>query len=86
MNNTFFYLRITFIVINVSIISVMSPLSQVVTSHGGGPFLLWTLVVQLVLCGSGVYSADGTMSCKLKSESPSERKVLSRLEPLLHKK
>ncbi|XP_037641460.1 cation-dependent mannose-6-phosphate receptor [Sebastes umbrosus] len=58
---------------------------KVVNSHGGGPFLVWTLVVQLVLCGSGVYTADGTKSCKLLNESESERKVLNRLEPLAHK-
>lgn len=46
---------------------------------------MWTLVLQLVLCGSGVYTADSTKSCKLLSESDSERKVLSRLEPLAHK-
>nr|XP_040021763.1 cation-dependent mannose-6-phosphate receptor [Gasterosteus aculeatus aculeatus] len=51
----------------------------------GGSFLLWTLVVQLVLCGSGVYAADGTKSCKLRDESESERKVLNRLETLAHK-
>lgn len=51
----------------------------------GGSFLVWTLVVQLVLCGSGVYATDGTKDCKLFSESESERKVLKRLEPLAHK-
>ncbi|XP_044065049.1 cation-dependent mannose-6-phosphate receptor [Siniperca chuatsi] len=56
---------------------------KVVNSHSGGSFLVWTLAVQLVLCGSGVYSADGTKSCKLFSES--ERKALNRLEPLAHK-
>ncbi|XP_075965329.1 cation-dependent mannose-6-phosphate receptor [Anarhichas minor] len=58
---------------------------KVVNSCGGGSFLLWTLVVQLVLCGSGVYATDGTKSCKLLNESDSERKVLSRLESLAHK-
>lgn len=58
---------------------------KMVNSRGGGPFLVWTLVVQLVLCGSGVYSTDSTKSCKLVQESDSERKVLSRLEPLAHK-
>ncbi|KAF7666813.1 hypothetical protein LDENG_00089160 [Lucifuga dentata] len=51
----------------------------------GGPFLLWTLAVQLLLCGSGVYASDNTKNCKLFSESDSERKVLSRLEPLINK-
>ncbi|XP_034730207.1 cation-dependent mannose-6-phosphate receptor [Etheostoma cragini] len=58
---------------------------KVVTSQDGGPFLVWTLFVQLVLCGSGVYATDGTNSCKLVSESVSERKVLKQLEPLAHK-
>ncbi|XP_032374683.1 cation-dependent mannose-6-phosphate receptor [Etheostoma spectabile] len=58
---------------------------KVVTNQDGGAFLVWTLVVQLVLCGSGVYAADGTDSCKLLSESVSERNVLKRLEPLAHK-
>ncbi|XP_029306847.1 cation-dependent mannose-6-phosphate receptor [Cottoperca gobio] len=56
-----------------------------VNHQGGGPFLLWTLVVQLVLCGSGVYATDGTKKCKLLTESVSEREVLNRLEPLAHK-
>ncbi|XP_033983330.1 cation-dependent mannose-6-phosphate receptor [Trematomus bernacchii] len=58
---------------------------KVVYSHDGGPFLVWTLVVQLVLCGSGVYATDGTKNCKLLTESASEREVLNRLEPLAHK-
>ncbi|XP_070768207.1 cation-dependent mannose-6-phosphate receptor isoform X2 [Enoplosus armatus] len=58
---------------------------KVVNSQSGGSFLVWTLAVQLVLCGSGVYSTDGTERCKLFSESVSERKVLHRLEPLAHK-
>ncbi|XP_041798012.1 cation-dependent mannose-6-phosphate receptor [Chelmon rostratus] len=58
---------------------------KVVNSRNGGSFLVWTLAVQLVLCGSGVYTSDSTKSCKLPSESGSERKVLSRLEPLAHK-
>ncbi|XP_031155410.1 cation-dependent mannose-6-phosphate receptor [Sander lucioperca] len=58
---------------------------KVVNSQGGGAFLVWILVVQLVLCGSGVYTANGTNSCKLVSESVSERKVLNRLEPLVRK-
>ncbi|XP_054477636.1 cation-dependent mannose-6-phosphate receptor [Anoplopoma fimbria] len=58
---------------------------KVVYSHGGGSFLVWTLVVQLVLCGSGVFSTDSTKSCKLLIETESERKVLNRLEPLANK-
>ncbi|KAM9852179.1 cation-dependent mannose-6-phosphate receptor isoform 1-T2 [Aulostomus maculatus] len=58
---------------------------QVLTRLSGGPLLVWTLVVQLVLRGSGVHATDGTKSCKLLSESESERKVLSRLEPLAQK-
>lgn len=58
---------------------------KVVNGHSGVSFLLWTLAVELVLCGSGVYSIEGTKSCKLLTESDSERKVLSRLEPLTHK-
>ncbi|KAM8869894.1 cation-dependent mannose-6-phosphate receptor [Spinachia spinachia] len=58
---------------------------KVINIPGGGSFLVWTLVVQLVLCGSGVYAADGTKSCKLMKESDSERKVLNRLETLAHK-
>ncbi|XP_042345341.1 cation-dependent mannose-6-phosphate receptor [Plectropomus leopardus] len=58
---------------------------KVVSTHSGAPFLVWIVVVQVVLFGSGVYTADGTKNCKLLSESESERKVLSRLEPLAHK-
>ncbi|XP_068425027.1 cation-dependent mannose-6-phosphate receptor [Clinocottus analis] len=58
---------------------------KVVNSHSGGSFLVWTLVVQLVLCGSGVYTANSTKSCILLNESESERKVLNQLEPLVHK-
>ncbi|KAG8009983.1 Cation-dependent mannose-6-phosphate receptor, partial [Nibea albiflora] len=57
---------------------------QAVNSRNGGSFLVWTLTVQLVLCGSGVYAADGTKNCKLTYESDSERKVLNRLEPLVN--
>ncbi|KAM4601333.1 cation-dependent mannose-6-phosphate receptor isoform 1-T3 [Polymixia lowei] len=51
------------------------------------PVLVWTVAVQLVLCGSWVYASDNTTSgstdsCKLVSDSVSERKVLSRLESL----
>lgn len=58
---------------------------KVVSSHSGDSFLVWTLIVQLVLCGSGVYATDSTKSCTLVSESESERKVLSRLEALTQK-
>ncbi|XP_073341682.1 cation-dependent mannose-6-phosphate receptor [Pagrus major] len=58
---------------------------EVVSSHSGGSFLIWTMAVQLILCGSGVYTTDSTKSCQLLTESESERKVLSRLEPLANK-
>ncbi|KAM6994519.1 cation-dependent mannose-6-phosphate receptor [Tautogolabrus adspersus] len=58
---------------------------QVMNGHSGGSFLRWTLVLQLLLCGSGVYTTDSTKNCKLYSDSESERKVLNRLEPLAHK-
>lgn len=58
---------------------------KVFNSPRGGSFLAWTAVVQLVLCGSKVYAANNTKDCTLLSESDSERKVLSRLEPLAHK-
>lgn len=58
---------------------------KVFNSPSGGSFLVWTLAVQLVLCGSGLCTTDGTKNCKLFSESPSERKVLNRLEPLAQK-
>ncbi|XP_059196154.1 cation-dependent mannose-6-phosphate receptor [Centropristis striata] len=54
---------------------------KVVNSPDGGTLLVWTLVVLSV---SGVHATDGTKSCKLLSESVSERKVLSRLEGLAH--
>lgn len=53
----------------------MERLSRVV-----GPLLL-----MLMLCGSGGSAEDGTDKCKLTAESPSERAVLKRLAPLLHK-
>ncbi|XP_035528574.1 cation-dependent mannose-6-phosphate receptor [Morone saxatilis] len=56
-----------------------------VNSQSGGCFLVWTLAVQLVLCGRGVYTSDITKRCGLVSDSNSERKVLERLEPLAHK-
>ncbi|XP_053288887.1 cation-dependent mannose-6-phosphate receptor isoform X1 [Pleuronectes platessa] len=49
------------------------------------PFLVWTLVVQLVLCGSVVFATDGTNSCKVLYDSKSDRAVLSRLAPLTNK-
>ena len=61
-------------------------LCQVVSSHSGGSFLIWTMTVQMILCGSGVYTTESTKSCQLLSESESERKVLNRLEPLANKK
>ncbi|XP_029928961.1 cation-dependent mannose-6-phosphate receptor [Myripristis murdjan] len=48
-------------------------------------FLVWTLAVKLVLCGIGVSASNNTKNCRLYSESKSERKVLSRLEPLTNK-
>ncbi|XP_024123639.1 cation-dependent mannose-6-phosphate receptor [Oryzias melastigma] len=50
-----------------------------------GSIIVWTLVIQLVMCGRAVFATDATGSCKLKSESESERKVLNRLEALTHK-
>ncbi|XP_041844454.1 cation-dependent mannose-6-phosphate receptor [Melanotaenia boesemani] len=47
-----------------------------------GSILVWTFMIQLVFCWSVVFATDGTKACKLQSESDSERKVLSRLEPL----
>lgn len=58
---------------------------KVVNSHNRRSFLVWTLAIQLVLCGTGVYTNDSIDRCKLVSESTSERKVLSRLEPLAQK-
>lgn len=55
---------------------------KVVNIRGGYSLLVWTLAVQLVLCGSGVYAADSAKSCKLLSKTDSEGKVLKRLEPL----
>ncbi|AWO96440.1 putative cation-dependent mannose-6-phosphate receptor isoform 3 [Scophthalmus maximus] len=48
-------------------------------------FLVWTLVIQLVLYGSVVFTAEGIKSCKLLYDSKSDWKVLSRLEPLANK-
>ncbi|XP_030249507.1 cation-dependent mannose-6-phosphate receptor [Sparus aurata] len=58
---------------------------EVVNSHSGGSFLIWIMTVQLILCGSGVYTTNSTKSCRLLSESKSEWKVLNRLEPLANK-
>lgn len=58
---------------------------KVVKRRSGWSFLMWTLTVQLILCGSGVYAINATKSCTLLSDTPSERKVLSRLEALGHK-
>ncbi|KAM3615002.1 uncharacterized protein V6R79_022010 [Siganus canaliculatus] len=58
---------------------------KVVNSHHGGFFLAWTVAVWLILCIRGVSTSDITKRCKLFSESESERKVLSRLEPLANK-
>ncbi|KAF3692055.1 Cation-dependent mannose-6-phosphate receptor [Channa argus] len=52
-------------------------------SLSGGPFLVWTLAVQLVLCG--VYATDNTSRCTLHHKSDSQQKALHRLEPLTNK-
>lgn len=44
-----------------------------------------TLLLMLMVCGSGGSAEDGTGTCKLTVESKSERAVLKRLSPLLHK-
>ncbi|XP_019948655.1 cation-dependent mannose-6-phosphate receptor isoform X2 [Paralichthys olivaceus] len=49
------------------------------------PFLVWTLLVPLVLCGSVVFAADGISSCKLLYDSKSDWTVLNRLAPLTNK-
>ncbi|XP_028325793.1 cation-dependent mannose-6-phosphate receptor [Gouania willdenowi] len=56
-----------------------------VCSCSGGTFLMWGLVVQMVLGVTRVSAISTTKSCKLSSESASERKALSRLEPLTQK-
>lgn len=53
-------------------------------SPSGGPFLVWTVAVQLVLCG--VYATDNTERCTLLFKSETEQRFLKRLEPLTHKK
>lgn len=47
--------------------------------------VLGTLLLMLMLCGSGEGAEDATKKCKLTDESPSERAVLNRLAPLLQK-
>lgn len=44
-----------------------------------------SLLLMLMLCGSGGLAEDGTDKCKLIGESPSERNQLKRLTPLLHR-
>ncbi|XP_028984898.1 cation-dependent mannose-6-phosphate receptor [Betta splendens] len=48
-----------------------------------GPFLLWTLAIQLVLCG--VCAADGTDECTLLYKSTKQQDDIKRLDSLLHK-
>lgn len=58
---------------------------KVLVSSRHRPILLWTLAIQLVLCGTGVYADDDvTGKCKLQAESHSQQKVLKRLAPLAH--
>ncbi|KAM9806472.1 cation-dependent mannose-6-phosphate receptor [Syngnathus typhle] len=58
---------------------------QSLTHPIGRCLLVWTLVVQLVLQGSGAYADSTTKNCKLTFESESERKVLQRIESLGHR-
>lgn len=44
-----------------------------------------TLLLMLMMCGSGGSAEDGTDKCQLIAESKSERAELKRLSPLLHK-
>uniref|UniRef100_A0A4W5QN57 Cation-dependent mannose-6-phosphate receptor n=1 Tax=Hucho hucho TaxID=62062 RepID=A0A4W5QN57_9TELE len=53
--------------------------------HTGTSVRLLVLAVQLVLLVCGGRASDDTKRCKLFSESPAERKVLSLLEPLGNK-
>lgn len=53
--------------------------------HTATSVRLLVLAVQLVLLVCGSQASDGTKRCKLFSESPAERKVLSLLEPLTNK-
>ncbi|XP_034030455.1 cation-dependent mannose-6-phosphate receptor [Thalassophryne amazonica] len=55
---------------------------KVLSSPGGGSFLVWTVAVQLILCGRGAHTSDDSKNCQLVAVSESEQKVLSRLEPL----
>ncbi|XP_071387594.1 cation-dependent mannose-6-phosphate receptor [Centroberyx affinis] len=55
---------------------------KVLNRPTGVAFLLWTLAVELVLCESGAHVSNNTNNCKLFVDSKSERKALSRLEPL----
>lgn len=47
--------------------------------------VLGALLLMLMMCGSGRSAEDGTRKCLLTPESESERNVLKRLSPLLHK-
>ncbi|KAM9405136.1 cation-dependent mannose-6-phosphate receptor isoform 1-T1 [Salvelinus alpinus] len=53
--------------------------------HTATSVRLLVLAVQLVLLVCGGQASDDTKRCKLFSESPAERKVLSLLEPLTNK-
>ncbi|XP_014009704.1 cation-dependent mannose-6-phosphate receptor [Salmo salar] len=53
--------------------------------HTATSVWLLVLAVQLVLLVCGGQASDDTKRCKLFSESPAERKVLSLLEPLTNK-
>ncbi|XP_052348628.1 cation-dependent mannose-6-phosphate receptor-like [Oncorhynchus keta] len=55
------------------------------TPHTATSGRLLVLAVQLVLLVCGSQASDDTKRCKLFSESPAERKVLSLLEPLTNK-
>lgn len=48
-------------------------------------YILLVVLTQLVLCRSGVFAGDATKACKLSIETKSERDVLDRLAPLVHK-
>ncbi|KAM9310095.1 cation-dependent mannose-6-phosphate receptor isoform 1-T2 [Pholidichthys leucotaenia] len=45
-------------------------------------YLLWTVIVQIVLCGSEVYAADSTNRCDFPE---SEKNIFNRIEPLTNK-
>ncbi|XP_062321878.1 cation-dependent mannose-6-phosphate receptor [Osmerus eperlanus] len=53
--------------------------------HTAIPKLACFLVIRLLLFGRGVHTSDNTKNCKLFSESKTERKVLTLLEPLTGK-